>query len=80
MQDPDLERWWLQDVKTGSGGYSASYSMGTGEVKEQAGEVDLSPPSRKEVRHQWICTCTLLYAFKVWTKTTLIFFSYNRKG
>jgi hypothetical protein len=58
MPDPDLERWWLQDVKIGSGGYSASNSVGTGELKLQGSDGDLSPPSRTEFRYQWVCTCT----------------------
>jgi len=33
MQDPGLERWWLRNVKTGSGSYPASNSMDTGEVR-----------------------------------------------
>ena len=46
MQDPGLERWWLRNVKTASGGYPASNSMATGEVKRQRSETDLSPQSR----------------------------------
>jgi hypothetical protein len=36
------------------------------------GEVDHSPPSNAEVKNEWSSTSSPLYAFMVWTGTTIL--------
>jgi len=40
-------------------------------VKLPENEVDHSPPSSAEVKNEWICASTPLYAFMAWTGITL---------
>jgi hypothetical protein len=68
----------LQNVQTGSGAHSPSYSMGNGDnfpgVKLPEREIDHSPPSGTKVRRSGAIPLLVLLDFMVWTGTTFYFY------
>lgn len=69
----------LQNVQTGSGAQSPSYSIGNGDnfpgVKLSEQEIDHSPPSDTKVRRSGAIPLLVLLDFMVWTGATLPFTS-----